>query len=212
MTQRHHGFAGLFEEQGGGLGGVGRVRLVPRRYFAPLTGRMGLAVTALGLGLQSRLGGQALAWWDQVGCTLWGCQGMEDHDGCECLCTARDSGRAGEAIRGALSSPSPAGLPGPPWGWSKLIPSPLLGLPIRRQQKSVPTWAARRRQDFYPTLGTRVSPKCPSTQETTCPAEMLGMTQLSLNSSRGLSLYSWRSRRSGRLLEAVPAQQTAGSL
>lgn len=34
---------GLFEEQGVGVGGVGCVRLGTRRYFVPLTGRMGLA-------------------------------------------------------------------------------------------------------------------------------------------------------------------------
>lgn len=65
-------------------------------------------------------------------------------------------------MRGALSSTSPAGLQSPPWGWSKLIPFLLLTLPIRRQQKSVLTRAVCRHQDFYPTPGTRVSPKCPN--------------------------------------------------
>ena len=115
-------------------------------------------------------------------------------------------------MRGALSSTSPAGLQGRPWGCSQLIPSPLLALPIRRQQKSVPTRAVRRHQDFYPTLGTQVSPKYPNGEETTRLAETLGTTQLSSSSERALPLYSWRTRGSVRLLEAVTAQDTAGSL
>lgn len=73
--------------------------------------------------------------------------------GHECLCKARDSGRAGGAMKEALRSTSPVGLQEPLWDWSKLIPSPVLALPIRRQQNSVPTRAVHGHQDFYPTPG-----------------------------------------------------------
>lgn len=101
-------------------------------------------VMALGLGLQTRLGGKTLLWWDQAGCTLWACRGSER------LCKAGDSGSAGGATRGALSSTSPAELQSPPWGWSKLIPSSLLALPIRRQQESIPTRAVCKTSGFLP--------------------------------------------------------------
>jgi len=42
--------------------------------------------TALGLGLQTRLGGKALQWWDQAGSMPWGCQGRADRDSVVSAC------------------------------------------------------------------------------------------------------------------------------
>jgi len=99
-------------------------------------------------------------------------------------------------MRGALSSTSPTGLQSPPWGWSKLIPSPVLTLPVRRQQKSVPSRAVCRHGEFYPTPGTRMSPKCPNGEETTHLAETLKPSQISSSSKRALPHSSRRTRAS----------------
>lgn len=70
---------GLFEEQGAGVGGVGCVRLGTSRFFCSLHRKDGFSrVTALGLQVQDRLGGQALLWWDQAGCAPWGLRGKAD--------------------------------------------------------------------------------------------------------------------------------------
>lgn len=42
---------------------------------------------------------------------------------------------------------------------------PLLALAIRRWQKLIPTRAVHRHQDFYLTLSTQTSPKCPNGEE-----------------------------------------------
>lgn len=55
-------------------------------------------------------------------------------------------------------------------------PSPLLALAIRKQQKLAPVRAVHRHRDFHRAVVTQMSPKDPSREVTTHPAEMLGPT------------------------------------